>query len=109
MNEIIKTKNLCYKKLKEYFGELEFHHLLYHTSERECIFVTICNRSKDNNREFGVFRAYRENDVVYLHRELEHSVNLTSDLSIMVGIQFVIQEYEMQKKLSQQEQEKEDV
>lgn len=57
MNEIIKTKNLCYKKLKEYFGELEFHHLLYHTSEREYIFITICNRNKDDNREFGVFRA----------------------------------------------------
>ena len=90
-------KEICLEKLKEWFGDLEFEYVVMQETKDDCIFITISEGYKKNERRVEVYRVFKMGDGLEISCDLEYIVYLERDSSILAMVENVIKTYERVK------------
>ena len=86
-------KERCLEKLKEWFGDLEFEYVVMQETKDDCIFITISEGYKKNERRVEIYRVFKMGDGLEISCDLEYVVSLERDTSILATIECVIKTY----------------
>ena len=86
-------KELALEKLKEWFGDLEFEYIVMQETKYDCIFITISDSYKKNEKAIRIYRVFKVGDNIEISCDLEYVVCLESDTSILATIELVIKTY----------------
>lgn len=81
------------EKLKEWFGDLKFEHIVMQETKYDCIFIVIYDSFKKNSKNIEVYRAFKVGDNLEISCDLQYVICLEEDDSILEGIKNVIETY----------------
>lgn len=87
-------KEKCVKKLKEWFGNMKFEYVLIRQSNDSCVFVTISEACKKENRYIEVYHVFQIGSKLEVSQSLEYVVNLETNSSILACIESIIKTYD---------------
>ena len=90
-------KEKCLEKLNAWFGDLKFEYIIIKETNDDCIFITISQSYKTDERNIEVYRVFRMDDGLEISQDLEYVVNLKSNTSILAAIEDIIKTYKKVK------------
>lgn len=87
-------KEKCLEKLNAWFGDLKFDYIIIKETNDDCIFITISESHKADEKNIEVYRVFRIGNELEVSQDLEYVVNLKSNTSILAAIEDIIKTYD---------------